>query len=242
MFHVKHFRGDVKLLGTIVNAISIILGSVLGLLFKKGIPERYGQTIMQGLGLAVLLVGVSMSIQTKQILVVVLSLVLGALTGEVLNIEGGLARLGQWLEAKVGKSSGDVGRAFVTSSLIFCVGAMAIMGSIEDGLNHNPRILFVKSALDGVSSVVFASTMGLGVAFSAVPVLLYQGAITLLAWTVKDFLGPDVISEMTATGGLLILGIAFNMLNISKIKVGNLLPAVFYAIPLAMLIPKILPS
>ncbi|HBC91638.1 MAG TPA: DUF554 domain-containing protein [Pelotomaculum sp.] len=229
-------------MGTIVNAVSIILGSVLGLLFKKGIPERYGQTIMQGLGLAVLLVGVSMSLQTKQVLVVVLSLVLGAVTGEFLNIEGGLARLGKWLEAKVGGAAGEVGRAFVTASLIFCVGAMAIMGSIEDGLNHNPRILFIKSALDGVSSVVFASTMGLGVAFSAIPVLLYQGSITLLAWTVKDYLGPAVISEMTATGGLLILGIAFNMLNITEIKIGNLLPAIFYAIPLAMLIPKIIPA
>lgn len=229
-------------MGTIVNAVSIILGAVLGLLFKKGIPERYGRTIMQGLGLAVLLVGVSMSLQTKQVLVVVLSLVLGALTGEFLNIEGGLDRIGKWLESKVGGSTGDVGKAFVTTSLIYCVGAMAIMGSIEDGLNHNPHILYIKSALDGVSSVVFASTMGVGVAFSALPVLLYQGSITLLAWTVKDFLGPVVISEMTATGGLLILGIAFNMLNIANIKVGNLLPAIFYAIPLAILIPKIIPA
>lgn len=229
-------------MGTIVNVISIILGSVLGLLFKKGIPERYSRTIMQGLGLSVLLVGVSMSLQTKQVLVVVLSLVLGALTGELLNIEGGLERLGKWLEARVGGSSGDVGRAFVTTSLIFCVGAMAIMGSIEDGLNNNPHILFIKSALDGVSSVVFASTMGLGVIFSAIPVLIYQGSITLLAWTVKDFLGPAVISEMTATGGLLILGIAFNMLNIVEIKVGNLLPAILFAVPLAMLVPKLIPA
>ncbi|MDD4237744.1 MAG: DUF554 domain-containing protein [Desulfotomaculaceae bacterium] len=229
-------------MGTIVNVISIVLGSVLGLLFKKGIPESYSRTIMQGLGLAVLLVGVSMSLQSKQVLVVVLSLVLGALTGELLNIEGGLTRLGQWLEAKVGRATGDVGRAFVTASLIYCVGAMAIMGSIEDGLNHNPRILYIKSALDGVSSVVFASTMGLGVLFSAIPVLIYQGSITLLAWTVKDYLGPAVISEMTATGGLLILGIAFNMLNITEIKVGNLLPAIFYAIPLAMLLSKVLPA
>jgi len=228
--------------GTIVNVISIILGSVLGLLFKKGIPERYSRTIMQGLGLAILLVGISMALQTKQVLVVILSLVLGALTGEFLNIEGGLASLGKWLESKLSGAAGDVGRAFVTASLVFCVGAMAIMGSIEDGLNHNPHILYIKSALDGVSSVVFASTMGLGVIFSAIPVLLYQGSITLLAWTVKDFLGPDVIAEMTATGGLLILGIALNILNITDIKVGNLLPAIFYAIPLAMLLPLILPA
>jgi uncharacterized membrane protein YqgA involved in biofilm formation len=229
-------------LGTIVNTLAIILGSVLGLLFKKGIPARYSNTITQGLGLAVLLIGVSMSLQTGQVLVVVLSLVLGALTGELLNIQGGLDRLGQWLERKVGGASGELGRAFITASLGFCIGAMAIVGAIEDGLNHNPQVLYIKSLLDGVTSVIFASTMGLGVLFAAIPVLLYQGTITLLAFVVKDFLGTAVIQEMTATGGLLILGIALNMLKIAEIKVANLLPAIFFAIPLAILLPKIIPS
>lgn len=230
------------MLGTVVNTAAIILGAAFGLFFKKGIPERVKRTIMQGLGLAVLLVGFSMSLQTKQILVVILSLVLGGLTGELLNIEGGLARLGKWLESKVGEEAGEVGKAFVTTSLIYCVGAMAIMGSIEDGLNNNPQILFTKAALDGISAVVFASTMGIGVAFSSFPVFIYQGSITLLAALVKGALSPAAVAEMTATGGLLIVGIALNILNIKDIKVGNLLPSIFYAIPLAFLLPKIIPA
>lgn len=230
------------MLGTVVNAAAIILGAAFGLSFKKGIPERVKHTIMQGIGLAVLLVGLSMALQTKQILVVILSLVLGGLTGELLNVEGGLARLGTWLETKVGGGAGEVGKAFVTTSLIYCVGAMAIMGSIEDGLNDNPRILFTKAALDGISAVVFASTMGIGVAFSSLPVFVYQGSITLLAALVKGALSPAAVAEMTATGGLLIVGIALNILNMKEIKVGNLLPSIFYAIPLAFLLPKILPA
>lgn len=230
------------MVGTIVNAAAIILGTVMGMFFKKGIPERVKQTILQGLGLAVLLVGLQMSLQTQQVLVVVISLGLGGLTGELLNIEGGLNRLGKWLESKVGGVKGETGKAFVTASLIYCVGAMAIMGSIEDGLYNNPRILLTKAALDGISAVVFASTMGPGVAFSALPVFLYQGSITLLAAYVKVFLSTAAVAEMSATGGLLIVGIGLNILNVAEIKVGNLLPAIFYAIPLAFLLPKIIPA
>lgn len=230
------------MLGTVVNFAAIVLGAAFGFLLKKGIPERVKCTVMQGIGLAVLLVGVQMALQTRQILVVILSLVLGGLTGEFLNIEGGLSRLGKWLELKVGGGNGEVGRAFVTTSLIYCVGAMAIMGSIEDGLNGNPQILFAKSALDGISAVVFTSTMGIGVAFSSIPVLIYQGAITLLASLLKDILSPAAVAEMSATGGLLIVGIGLNVLNIKEIKVGNLLPAIFYAVPIAILLPKIIPA
>lgn len=230
------------MLGTVVNTAAIICGAAFGLMFRKGIPERVRCTIMQGIGLAVILVGLSMALQTKQILVVVLSLVLGGVTGELLNIEGGLARLGKWLESKMGGGTGEVGKSFVTCSLIYCVGAMAIMGSIEDGLNNNPQILFTKSALDGISAVVFASTMGIGVIFSSVPVFLYQGSITVLASLVKGVLGPAAVAEMTATGGLLIVGIALNILGIKEIKVGNLLPSVFYAVPLAYLLARLIPA
>lgn len=230
------------MIGTIVNTAAIIIGAAFGLLFRKGIPERIRSTIMQGIGLAVLLVGLSMAIKTNNILAVILSLVIGGLAGELLNIEGGLARIGQWLESKIGGTTGEVGRAFVTTSLIYCVGAMAIMGSIEDGLNNNPQILFAKSALDGISAVVFASTMGIGVAFSAIPVLLYQGSITLTASLAKDFLNPAAVAEMTAVGGLLIVGIAMNILGIKEIKVGNLLPAIFFAIPITNLLTKVIPA
>jgi len=229
-------------LGTIVNVAAIAVGAGIGLLFKKGIPEKVSSTVMQGIGLAVLLTGLSMAVQSKQILAVIISLALGGLTGELLNIEGGLARLGKWLEEKSGGGKGDVARAFVTSSLIYCVGAMAIVGSIEDGLNNNHQVLFAKAALDGISSIVFTSTMGMGVVFSIFPVFIYQGSITLLAAFVKGFLSPEAVVEMTATGGMLIVGIALNMLGITNIKVGNLLPAIFYALPVALLLARIIPA
>ncbi|NLI14530.1 MAG: DUF554 domain-containing protein [Peptococcaceae bacterium] len=228
------------MVGTLVNAAAIVLGTLTGMFFKKGIPERVRRAILQGIGLAVLLIGLQMSLQTQQVLVVVLSLALGALTGELLNIEGGLNRLGRWLESKMGGAQGDFGKAFVTTSLIYCVGAMAIMGSIEDGLNNNPGILLTKAALDGISAIVFASTMGPGVAFSALPVLVYQGSITLLAAHIKGVLSAAAVAEMSATGGLLIVAIGINILNIMEIKVGNLLPAIFFAIPLACWLPKII--
>ena len=228
--------------GTIVNAAAIILGALIGLVFRKRLPERVRHTIMQGLGLAVLLIGFQMSMQTQQVLVVVVSLVLGGLAGELLNIEGWLDRLGRWVDVKAGGTAGEAGKAFVATSLIYCVGAMAIMGSIEDGLNNNHQILFTKAALDGVSAALFASTMGPGVAFSAIPVFVYQGAITMLAASAKGILGPAAVLEMSAVGGLLILGIGLNILNIKEIRVGNLLPAIFFAIPLAYWLPKIIPG
>lgn len=228
------------MIGTVVNSSAIIIGSALGLIFRKGLPDRLKCTIMQGIGLAVLLIGLGMSLQSRQVLAVVLSLVLGGLTGELLNIEGGLARLGRWLESKAGSGTGQAGRAFVTASLVYCVGAMAVMGSFEDGLNGNPRILFAKAALDGISAVVFASTMGIGVAFSSLPVFVYQGSLTLLASQLKSFLSEAAVAEMTATGGLLIVGIALTILGIKEVKVGNLLPSIVFAAPLATLLPKFL--
>jgi uncharacterized membrane protein YqgA involved in biofilm formation len=228
------------LTGTIVNAAAIVAGAMAGLLFRKGLPDRMRDSIMQGLGLAVILIGIQMSIQSQQILVVVASLVLGGLTGEILNIEGWLGRLSNWVDAKAGGSAGEAGRAFVTTSLIYCVGAMAVMGSIESGLNNNHQILYTKAALDGVSAALFASTMGPGVAFSAIPVFIYQGSITILAGLSKGYLSEAAVLEMSAVGGLLIVGIGINILGIREIKVGSLLPAIFYAIPLASWLPKII--
>ncbi len=230
------------MVGTIVNAAAIVLGTMIGLLFKKGMPERVRNTIMQGIGLAVLLIGLQMSIQSKEILVVVASLVLGGLTGELVNIEGWLARLGRWVDVSVGGMAGEAGKAFVMTSLIYCVGAMAIMGSLEAGLNNNHQILFTKAAIDGVSAALFASTMGLGVAFSAIPVLVYQGSITMLASLLRGLLSPEAVLEMSATGGLLIVGIGINILGIKEIRVGNLLPAIFYALPLVYWLPYFMPG
>lgn len=227
------------MLGTIVNSVAIIVGALLGNLIKQGIPERIKETIIQGIGLAVLLIGMSMALETNNVLIVILSLVIGGVVGEKLKIEERLDNLGSWLEKKVGQEKGDVAKGFVTASLVYCVGAMAIMGALESGLTGQHKTLYAKSALDGITSIIFASSMGLGVAFSSIPVFLYQGSITLGASLIKGFLNDAVITEMTATGGLLILGIGINILGIKKIKVGNLLPAIFAAILVTIVVNKL---
>lgn len=225
--------------GTLVNAAAIIAGTAIGLIFRKGISESIKDTVMSGIGLAVALIGFKMALKTENELIVILSLVTGAIIGELLNIEGLLARMGAYLETKVGGGEGEIAKAFVTTSLIYCVGAMAIMGAIEDGITGNASTLYAKALLDGTSAVVFTSTMGFGVAFSAIPVLIYQGAITLAAGELKTFLTPSMINEMTATGGLLIVGIASNILGIKAFKVGNLLPAIFVAVLFSYLWAKL---
>ena len=229
------------MLGTIVNTVAILLGGVLGLLFGHALPEKMKKTVIQGIGLSVLLIGGSMALQTKNPLVVISSLVLGGILGEWVDIELRLQNMGRWLECKFAKGGHGSGftKAFVTASLIYCVGAMAIMGSLESGLTGNNNILYAKSMLDGITAVVFASSMGIGVLASAIPVFVYQGAITLAAGLLQGVLSSHVITEMGATGGLLIVGIGINILEIKEIKVGNLLPSIFIAIPITLWFTKL---
>ena len=218
------------MLGTIVNGLAIIAGSLLGLLFSKGIPDNYKEIILSAVGLSVVLIGVKSALVSDSLMVIIFSLVLGALIGEGMKIEKRLADLGDFLESRVAAKSSDsssFSRGFVTASLVFCVGSMAIVGSLESGLTGNHQTLFAKSVLDGVTSVIFASTMGLGVMFSSVAVFLYQGMITLTAVFMKNFLVTETIEQMTSVGGLLIVAIGFNMLKITTIRVGNLIPAIF---------------
>ncbi len=220
------------MLGTIANALAIIVGGLIGLLFGKGIAEKYKQTILQGVALSVILIGWKSALDTDQLLIVIISMVAGATIGEGLNIEGKLEQLGQWLEARV-SAGGDSGlaRGFVTASLVFCVGSMAVVGSLESGLAGNHRTLFAKAIIDGVAALIFASTLGRGVLFASVPVLVYQGAITLAAGLLRPLLTAAAVADMSAVGGLLIVAIGVNLLGIARIRVGNLLPAVF--LPLA---------
>ncbi|MCD5406361.1 MAG: DUF554 domain-containing protein [Desulfotomaculum sp.] len=218
------------MVGTLVNVAAIVAGATIGALLKRGIPAETQKTIMQGLGLAILLIGFKMAWQTQNELIPILSLVTGAILGECLNIEKKLNDFGDWLEMKVGGKQGTIGKAFVTTSLIYCVGAMAIMGALEDGLTGQPQILYVKAALDGISAIIFTATLGIGVIFSAIPVFIYQGSITVLAEFIKVFLTESMMTEMNATGGLLIVGIGINILGIKKIKVANMLPAIFFAV------------
>lgn len=213
--------------GTIVNSIAIIAGSLLGFLIKGGIGENYRQIITQGLGLAICVVGIMDAIKTNNIILVIISLMIGAIIGEWLGIDYRINSLGRWVQSKIGKKDSRFSQGFITATLVYCVGAMAIMGSLESGLYDNHKILYVKSALDGVTAIVFASTMGIGVIFSAVCVFIYQGLITLGASLLKPYLNEMVVTEMSAIGGILILAIGISMLGMKKIKVANLLPAVF---------------
>ncbi|WP_028584183.1 DUF554 domain-containing protein [Desulfogranum mediterraneum] len=218
------------MLGTIVNALAIIAGSLLGLLFSKGIADRYKEIVMSSVGLAVALIGIKSALVSDSLMVVILSVILGGLCGEFLRIEDHLERLGAFLERRVAARSSDTSsfaRGFVTASLVFCVGSMAIVGSLESGLTGNHQTLFAKSVLDGVTSVIFASAMGLGVIFSSLAVFCYQGLITMTAVLMKNLLIPETIEQMTSVGGLLILAIGLNLLKITTIRVGNLIPGIF---------------
>ena len=222
------------MLATIINVVLVLIGSAVGLLFKNIISEKLMSIITRALGLCVLGIGISNMIGTENMLCVIVCMVLGTAIGHAINIEGRLEKGGDLLRAKVtkGDSNSRFTEGFVNASLLFCVGAMAITGSIEAGLNHNYEIIISKGVIDGVTAISFAATMGIGVAFSVIPVLVYQGLITLLAAWVGPLLPAAVITEMTAVGGTLIVAIAINMLELGKgkIKVGNMLPAMFLPI------------
>ncbi len=220
--------------GTLVNTAAVVAGSLAGAVIGKRLPDRVKSIVMQALGLSVVLIGLQMALSATRPLLVIGSLLAGAVTGELLNIEGAVEALGEWLKRRFRSDSSTFVQGFVTASILYCTGAMVIVGSIRDGTVGDPSILYVKSLLDGVASVAFASSLGLGVAFSALSVLAIQGSITLLASQLTFLQAPAVIEAVTATGGLLILGIGLNILEIAKIRVGNLVPALVYAIVAAM--------
>jgi hypothetical protein len=215
------------LFGTLVNTLAIVVGSLFGLVLRGGLPEAYRLTVIQAIGLAVLLIGLRGAMGCDDLLLIIFSLAIGAALGTALKIEARLESLGLYIERRLGGEESGLARGFVTASLVFCVGSMAIVGSLESGLADNHQTLLAKSVLDGIASIVFASSFGVGVLFSAIPVLVYQGAITLSASLLKPLLVPAVVSQMSAVGGLLIVAIGLNLLNIAKLHVGNMLPAIF---------------
>lgn len=226
------------MLGTIVNSIAIIIGSLIGLLFHKNIKSNYSEIMLKSISLSILLIGISNSLKTENLMIVIFSMVIGSIIGEYLKIEENLNNLGEFLESKFKSKKSSIAKGFVTSSLVYCIGSMAIIGALESGLSGNHQTLFAKSTLDGISAIVFSSSLGIGVMLSSVSVFIYQGTITILSSLLKDVLIPSVITEMSATGGLLILALGFNMLEFKKIKVGNMLPAIF--MPLLFYIIQVL--
>lgn len=217
--------------GTAINVVAIVVGSLLGRWAGRHLSERLRQTLMVGLGLAVFLIGMKLALQSQQVMIVIASLILGGLIGELLGIEARLEAFGQRLQQRF-SGAGKIAEGFVTASLLYCVGAMAIMGALQDGMGDKPTILYAKAALDGVASIALTSALGIGVLFSVLPLALYQGGITLAAGLTKAILTEPVVVEMNAVGGLLIVAIALDLLGIKRLPVGNLLPAVFVSIGL----------
>ena len=230
------------MLGTIVNALAIIGGCLIGLIVKGRLTEKISSTIMNGLALCVLYIGISGALKGTDTLQMIICIAIGALIGEIIDIDKRLNNLGDMIEKTINSKRKEksnekisISEGFVTSSLLFCVGAMAVVGSLESGLQGNHTTLFAKSVLDGVSSVIFASSLGIGVILSSIAVFVYQGIITLLASGLSAILTDTIISNISAVGSLLIVGLGFNMLGISKIKVANLLPAIFIPIVFGLL-------
>lgn len=218
------------LLGTIVNAFAIIVGSLIGLKLTK-INEKIKVSVMQSIGLCVVVMGISMGLKSENLLVVISSLVVGTIIGEKLDVDSKLNYLGGWIESKLGKNKeGTIVTGFVTTTIIYVVGAMAIVGALDSGLRYDHSVLYTKSLLDGFSAIIFTSTLGIGVIFSSIPVFLYQGTITILAtlivMLVPATLMNQYIIEMTATGGVMIVAIGLNILGITKVRVANFLPAI----------------
>ena len=221
------------LLGTLINAILIIVGTIIGRLLKN-IPENMKQTVMYAIGLAVTVIGLQMGFESGQFLIVIISLVVGAVIGEWIDLDLQLNRLGQWLESKVGKNKKgetiSIAQGFVSATLIFVIGSMAIIGSLDSGLRNDHDLLIVKGLIDGFTSIILATTLGIGVLLSAVPVVLYQGTIALFATQISRVIPEEALAlfirEMTATGGIMIVAIGLNMIGLTKIRVANLLPGI----------------
>jgi len=219
------------MLGTIINAGLILLGSIIGLLFKNRISTRFSKTITQGLSLCVMFIGITSAIKTQDVLCMILCMVFGILIGEAIDIEKRLDQMGNFLREKL-RQEGEGSRfteAFVTASLLYCIGSMAVMGALEAGINHDYSTLVAKGVIDGVTSITFAAAMGVGVAFSIIPILVYQGGLTLIFAQLGPVLGDLAVLEMSAVGGAIIFGIGLNMVEATKekLKVGNMLPAIF---------------
>jgi len=224
------------MLGPAVNAIVVIVCGLVGCFLVRGIPSRLEEIIKKAISLSIIFVGIRGALDNQNILLLILSMVIGAVLGELINIDLFMNRLGLWAERRLGKATSSAqggaaersfSKGFVTASILYCSGSMAIVGSMQSGLVGNHEILFAKSVLDGVISIVFGASMGIGVVFSAIPVFLYQGGIALASMAVKDILTAEIIREMSAVGSLIVAAIGINFLGVKEIKVANLIPAIF---------------
>lgn len=226
--------------GTLVNCAAVVVGTLVGLLLKKGVSEKLGDSITKGIALCVLFIGIDGAVSAansgSNALVLIVSMALGGLIGHITDLDGRINRLGERVQNRFRKkgSTSPVAEAFVTATLLYCVGAMAIVGSIQSGIEGNHTTLFTKSLLDGIMAIVFASQLGFGVVLSAIPVLIYQGGITLASGFIAPFMSDIVIAEMSCIGYVLIMGIGFNLMGVTKLKLMNYVPGIIIAALLAL--------
>ena len=219
-----------SLLGALVNFGLVIVGSLVGVLFKKGIPERISNAIIKGMALCVLWIGITGAIKGQNALVMIFSILFGTIIGELIDLDRWVNKLGEWLQKKFGAGHGNITEGFVTATLLFCVGAMSVLGPLESALKLDHTTQFTKAVIDCVCAAIYTSSLGIGVIFSAFPVLFLQGGLTLCAGWIAPFLSDAVITEMTAVGSLLIIGLSLNLIGLTKLKIMNYLPAVFLSV------------
>ena len=221
-------------LGSIVNALSVIVGSIIGIYFGSFLSEKIRKTVFQIIGLFTLALGIQMSLKTNQFLILLISLIIGTMIGESLSIEKGIESLSN--KIKLQSENKLFSEGLITAFLLYCVGSMTFVGSIEEGIHQDRNLMFTKSLMDGITSILLASSFGTGVLFSAIPLLIFQSALTLGAHYFESYLYPELITEISAVGGVIIIGIGLNILEITKIKVSNMLPALLFIIPIYHLI------
>ncbi|MBU7048397.1 MAG: DUF554 domain-containing protein [Theionarchaea archaeon] len=221
--------------GTLFNVTGVIIGSAIGLTIHSRLPQRIITTTFQGIGLFTIVLGVTMAVKTTNFLLIIVSIVTGSIVGELLNIEAVLDKLSEKIRKKTQFANDKFSEGFITSSLMFCIGSMAILGALEEGLGGTPHLLMAKSVLDGFCSLVLAASLGVGVIFSAVPLLIYQGGLTLFASSLQGSLTECIINELTSVGGLLLIGLGIDILEIKKLKIMNMLPSLAVVVVLAWL-------
>jgi uncharacterized membrane protein YqgA involved in biofilm formation len=228
------------LFGTIINVITIIAGSLLGYFFHSRLPQRIAKIIFQAIGLFTIYIGITMTMKSHQILILIFSMVLGSAVGEWIDIDRYIYRFSEWVKGKMKSGNETFSEGMITAFLLFCMGSMTILGAFEEGTQSKSDLLIAKSVMDGFSSLALASALGLGVAFSVIPLVLFQGGLTLLASWLGNLMPETVVDEMSAVGGLMLVGLGFSIMEIKKIKVVNMLPALVFAVIFAYIfIPKI---
>lgn len=221
------------LFGTIVNVLTIIAGSLVGIFFHSKLPQRFTSIIFQAIGLFTLYIGITMTMKTGELLILIFSIIIGSVLGEWAQLDKYIERFGNWVKLKIKSKNDTFSEGMITAFLLFCMGSMTILGAFDEGTSGNSDLLVAKAVMDGFSSLALASALGIGVLFSIFPLLLFQGGLTLLAWWLGNLMPTEVINELTATGGLMLVGLGISIMEIKKIKVLNMLPSLLIAVVLA---------